>query len=695
MGDDLRGAVVAAVVEAVWADGEPWVACRAVRDGAGDVVDLEYVLANDAAQALVGMGPLVGRRMLELLPQVREGVFAHLRRAVEDGGARTVRLPTLAATDPSAWTGTWTWMELRAAGDVLVVHWRDATAEHELAEASRRSERRLAALVEHASDVVSVVGADRTVTYVTPAVERVLGRSVLGEDLLASARPDAVAAAAAALDALTAGPPGAAVELELPLRHADGRWVDVAVRATNHLADPAVAGIVVNWRDVTEERALAERLRQEALHDPLTGLPNRRLFDEELERALACTERDGTGLGVVFCDLDHFKAVNDGLGHPVGDELLRAVAARLRGSVRPSDVVARIGGDEFVVLAVGLTPQAGSEELSALAGRIRAAVRGEYRLGPREVVLTATLGAAAGTWPRAAADVLADADAALYEAKRSGRDRVEVFDDGMHRRAAERLDLGAALRRALGGGELQVHYQPQVDVVTGRTSGAEALLRWVHPERGVLPAGQFLPMAEESGLMVDVGAWVLTAAMTGAAGWRGEQGPPPRVTINLSRRQLAHPGLLDDIEAALEVSGIEPPRVEFEVTEQVVLGDVRTSERVLPAVRARGFGIALDDFGTGYSSLTWLQRLPVDTVKLDRSVIEPLAAEAGSAAATDGRRTVGAVTTFAHALGRTVTAEGVETAQQHRALRDLGCDSAQGFLYGRPAAVLTAAGVPA
>ncbi|PPK98612.1 PAS domain S-box-containing protein/diguanylate cyclase (GGDEF)-like protein [Kineococcus xinjiangensis] len=693
MGSDPLGAVDAAILDAVWSDGDPWVACRAVRDGSGAVVDFEYLRANERAVQLVGLGPLAGRRMLELVPEVRDSLFVEFRQALEEGRSRDVELPGAVREGQEHWRGGWYSHGIRVSGDLLVVHWRDSTAEHEQAETTKRSEQRLTALVEHASDVVTVVGADRRISYVTPAAERVLGRDVLGEDVFAAVHPDQLDLAQTVFEQLEAEGLGETVELELQLRHAAGNWRWVHVRATNHLADPAVAGVVINWRDVTEQRELADRLRRDALHDPLTGLPNRRFLTAELERAMARTQREDSHVGVVFCDVDHFKAVNDALGHPAGDELLQAVAARLRHAVRPADVVARLGGDEFVVLAEDLAPPAAAAraELTALARRIRTALRGGYRLAGRETPVTTTMGASSGRHPLSAVELLAEADTALYEAKRFGRDRLEVFDQDLHQRNRDRLDLEVALRRALGEGELQLHYQPQIDVASGRTVGAEALLRWLHPERGVLLPAEFLPLAEESGLIVDVGAWVLTAAMTGAAGWAGVDGEDaPYVTINLSARQLAHPGLLDDIDAALAASGIAPSRVEVEVPESVTTDDLDATGEVLKAVRARGIGVALDDFGSGWTSLTSLQRLPVDTVKLDRGFVIDLTSGTGCG----GTAVVEAVTTLAHALGKTVIAEGVETAAQHVALRGLGCDRAQGYLYGAPARTLAAGVAP-
>lgn len=673
------------VLASVLLDGdESWTVCRAVRDAAGAVVDVEYLHASRTAEAMVGLGSLAGRRMLEIVPEAAAAVLPVMRQAFDTGEPREVVYPSITRDDQWTWPG-WTALTVRPRGDDAVVQWRDATNEHNSSLAARRSETRLRALLENAGEVIAVLSPDgSTPLYLSPSLPRVLGHAEPGGGLTARVHPEDAPLVEQTFERLTTGGPGEVAELEVRLQHADGRWLWVHARGTNHVSDPDVGGIVVNLWDVTERHALAEQLRTQALEDPLTGLPNRRHIDAEVQRALQRTERSGACAGIILCDVDHFKRVNDTLGHPAGDELLCLVAHRLRAVVRPTDSVGRLGGDEFVVVCEDL---ADPGELAAVTARIQEALRGTYSVEGRDLAVTVTLGASCGDHTSTGTELLSEADTALYEAKRTGRDRSQVFDHKVHLRSRDRTAKEAALRRAVDDGALRLHYQPTVDLGTHVVTGAEALLRWQHPTQGLVLPGAFLPLAEETGLIVDIGRWVLATAMTQAASWRrpadGTPGvaAPPAVSINVSGRHLTHPGLLQHLDDALASSGLDPVRVELEITETVVLQDLDLTGRVLGEVRARGLRVALDDFGTGYSSLTWLQRLPVDTVKLDRSFIADLLSS------DDGHThdILRGVTSLAHALGKSVVAEGVETVEQHARVLMLGCDRAQGFLYGRPA----------
>jgi diguanylate cyclase (GGDEF)-like protein/PAS domain S-box-containing protein len=669
------------LAEAILADEEPWVVCRPVLDDDGSVVDFVYLVANAAAEESVGLGPLVGRPMVELVPESREGIFAVFCHVLETGDTHRSINPNLLRADHS-WPSGWTALEVRRARDLVVAHWRDATAEHEHAVAAERAEARLQALLANAGEVIAVYSADgRTPLYTSPSTLRVLGRD-RSTGMFDHVHPDDREHVAGALGRLVAGGPDSVEEVRARLQHADGRWLWVHGRGTNHVGDPDVGGIVINLWDVTEQHEMAEQLRTQALHDPLTGLPNRRLLDAELERALARLERTGGCVGLVLCDVDYFKSVNDAFGHPAGDDLLVAVTERLRALVRPSDVVGRLGGDEFVVVCEDLHSPA---ELTALTRRIQVALRGVYRVADQDLPVTVTVGASCTpSGSITPSDLLGEADTALYEAKRSGRDRAQVFDQRVHRRNRDRATRQGALRRAIEHDELVLHYQPKIDLSSGRAVAAEALVRWQHPTDGLLPPYDFLPLAEESALIVDIGEWVLSHAMRDAGRWLSQDDAPagearPTVNINVSGRHLTHPALLRHLDGALEASGLDPTRVELEITETALLQDLEIAARILHTVRERGIGIALDDFGTGYSSLTWLQRLPVDTVKLDRSFIADVLSPDGYA--TD---LLGGVTALAHAMGKRVIAEGVETREQHEVLVGLGCDLAQGFLYGRP-----------
>jgi diguanylate cyclase (GGDEF)-like protein/PAS domain S-box-containing protein len=670
------------LAEAILGDDEAWVVCRPVRDDTGEVVDFVYLLANAAAEDSVGLGPLTGRAMVQLVPESREGIFGVFRDVLDTGAIHRSITPSLERAD-HPWPTGWTALEVRRARDLVVAHWRDATAEREHAVAAERAEARLQALLANAGEVISVYSADgRTPLFTSPSMLRVLGRD-RSAGMFDHVHPQDREQVAASLGRLVAGGSGAVEEVRARLQHSDGRWLWVHGRGTNYVDDPDVGGIVINLWDVTEQHEMAERLRTQALHDPLTGLPNRRLLDAELERALARLERTSGCVGLVLCDVDYFKSVNDAFGHPAGDELLVAVTERLRGLVRPSDVVGRLGGDEFVVLCEDLRSV---DELGALTRRIQSTLRGVYRVGGQDLPVTVTVGASCT--PSGAvttSDLLGEADTALYEAKRAGRDRAQVFDQRVHRRNRDRATRQGALRSAIEHDQLVLHYQPKIDLRTGRPVAAEALVRWQHPSDGLLPPYDFLPLAEESLLVVDLGEWVLRHAMRDAAHWLAHEDAPadsarPTVNINVSGRHLTHPSLLRHLDEALRLSGLDPTRVELEITETVLLQDLEMAGRILETVRERGIGIALDDFGTGYSSLTWLQRLPVDSVKLDRSFIADVLSPQGGYA-TD---LLGGVTALAHAMGKVVIAEGVETREQHEVLVGLGCDLAQGYLYGRP-----------
>jgi diguanylate cyclase (GGDEF)-like protein len=461
--------------------------------------------------------------------------------------------------------------------------------------------------------------------------------------------------------------------------------------------------------DITERKALEARLSHQAFHDPLTGLANRARLRERVEAALA---RDATGpnVAVLYVDLDDFKRVNDSLGHAAGDRLLAEVAGRLLHATRGCDTVARLGGDEFAVL---LERVRGGEDARVVAARVGAALRAPFAVENTEVVVGASVGIArvadlaapdAGPGgapggapapdPAAAADLLLrGADVAMYAAKRAGKGRFAVYDRGMNADAFARLELEADLRRAVAPGdgahaageELRVHYQPIVELATGRPVGAEALVRWQHPRRGLIAPGAFVPLAEETGLVVPLGWHVLAAACAEAAGWPARGGAGPTLTVNVSARQLVEPGFVDAVSEVLARSGLAPARLLLELTESVLAQHDGPTLATLRGLKALGVRLGIDDFGTGYSSLRYLQRFPVDVLKVDRSFVAGLggaAAPAGEAAAS---------VALAHAviaLGRTLSlrtvAEGVETEAQRARLCELGCEFGQGYLFARP-----------
>src|SRR3954471_3860902 len=421
-----------------------------------------------------------------------------------------------------------------------------------------------------------------------------------------------------------------------------------------------------------ERKGLEARLTHQALHDDLTGLPNRALFLDRLGQALPRLGRHATSLAVLFLDLDKFKAVNDVLGHAAGDELLSAVAARLEGILRAGDTAARLSGDEFAVLCEDV---AGERHAIGVAERVAEALRDPFRLGGGDEVNVGTsVGITLATEPTEDADMLLrEADAAMYRAKERGGGVYEVFDDGMRARTTRRQETETSLRRALELGELAVRFLPQVELETGEVCGAEALVRWNDPERGLVGPLEFIATAEETGLILPIGAWVLEEACRLSRRW------PGLVTaVTLSPRQSWHPDLVDVVAGALERTGADPGTLLLEIGEAAVSEDLEAGAATLRRLEALGVRLALDDFGTGPSSLRALQRLPVDEVKIDGSLVSALGTDEQAGAF------VGAIVSLAHALGLRTVAEGVETAAQADALRALGCDLAQGFFFHHP-----------
>ena len=441
--------------------------------------------------------------------------------------------------------------------------------------------------------------------------------------------------------------------------------------------DVSFVQAVANTLSVALERWHAEEeIRHNALHDPLTGLPNRTLFLDRLGLALTRARRTGSATAVLFVDLDGFKMVNDSLGHGAGDELLRRVAPRIAGSLRANDTVARFGGDELIVLCEDVD---GEEEAIAVGERLLASfAEGPFPVFEDEVYVTASVGVAVARPDSTPGSLVRDADTAMYRAKEQGSGRLELFDDRLRGRVLDRMRLESALRRAVERCELTLAYQPIVALGDRSVAHVEALLRWEHAELGHVSPGDFIPVAEETGLIIPLGRWVLERACRDAAEWQGA-GAHASVCVNISPRQLAQPDFADIVADVLEVTGLAPSRLGLEITESVLMEQGDRPLEVLSRVRALGVSVILDDFGTGYSSLGYLQRLPIDTVKLDRSFIADLGEDGSEAAAI-----VQAVVTMAHALELSVVGEGVETPDQADRLRRLGCAMAQGFWFARP-----------
>src|SRR5215213_2054953 len=545
------------------------------------------------------------------------------------------------------------------------------------------SEERFRSLVQYSSDIITILDTDGTVHYVSPAVERVTGyrpEEQVGTNAFDSVHPDDRKQALNTF-AEVLKRPGLHPPLEFRVPHKDGSWRYLEHVVNNLVDDPAVRGVVVNSWDVTERKALVEQLSYQAFHDLLTGLPNRALFMDRLEHASSRANRRGSKVAVLFTDLDNFKVINDSLGHEVGDQLLVAVAERLKACLRPEDTAARLGGDEFTILVEDI---AGIGEVVQIAERIAETLQPPFALEDQEVFATASTGIALNSPAQEqAADLLRHADLAMYRAKRRGKARYEVFEPSMDAKALERLMLETGLRRALVRQQFRVYYQPIMALENDKIAGVEALVRWEHPQRGLLLPEEFISVAEETGLIVRIGQWVLREAGKQARIWRERYPgtPPLTISVNLSTREFFHPKLVAEV---LDESDIDPASLQLEITEgALTTNGMSSTDRTLRNLKRMGVQLAIDDFGLGYSSLSYLKRFPVDFLKIDRSFIAGLKREPNGVSTKDTEITK-AMIELTHALGFKVIAEGVETSEQLAQLRDMKCDFAQGNYFSEP-----------
>jgi diguanylate cyclase (GGDEF)-like protein/PAS domain S-box-containing protein len=559
----------------------------------------------------------------------------------------------------------------------------DVTDRRRAEEALRSSEERFRSLVQNASDLISILDSEGLVRYESPSHQRFLGvgpEEHAGRSVRDLVHPDDRDIVDEALRKLVLQP-DEIVTFEYRLRHLDGSWRVLESTASNLLGQPAVSGIVLNSRDITDRKLAEEKLLHDALHDELTGLPNRALFMDRLRQSMDRSRREPERLTVVlFLDLDRFKIVNDSLGHLVGDELLIQIADSLAAVLRPADTIARVGGDEFAILLEGSRDV---NDAVRVADRIHERLSSPINLGGHEVFITASIGIAVHTpeYERPE-DLLRDADTAMYRAKASGRACHVVFNRVMHRFVMARLQLETDLRRAVDRGQLRIHYQPFVDLASGEVAGFEALLRWHHPRRGLLPPDEFLPVAEETGLIVPMGRFVL---LEGCRQIREFQRKYPergklKLSVNLSNKQFFQADLFDQIEEAFAASGLEPSCLGLEITEGVIIRHADSAASRFSRLKSMGVQLYLDDFGKGYSSLNYLHRFPMDLLKIDRSFTSRIEEAEGNLAI------VRAIVTLAHQLGMQVVAEGIQTAEQRRMLTDLGCEYGQGFFISEPVA---------
>jgi diguanylate cyclase (GGDEF)-like protein/PAS domain S-box-containing protein len=560
-------------------------------------------------------------------------------------------------------------------------------------EASRQAggiQAHLAAIVESSDDAIIGTLPDGTITSWNTGAQRVCdyrSEEIIGESIALLVAPERPAEASELLGLIAAG--RSVVHYETVGTKKGGTPVDLSLTISPIRGpDETIVGAAAIGRDITERKRAEAELVHRALHDTLTELPNRALLADRLDQALTRCARDGGEVAVLFLDLDRFKVVNDGRSHAAGDQVLRAVGERLRDAVRPADTVARVGGDEFVIVC----EKAGRREGSLLARRIEAHLEVPFDVDVTPVVLTASIGLAVGRVGDSAKSLIRDADAAMYEAKAKGGSRTELFHTELHTRTERRLSMEAALRLAVPRDELWVAYQPIVSLSDEAMVGAEALLRWDSPDPAWAMPDAFIPVAEATGLIGPIGAWVLERVGRQLLEWSGtftSAVPGFNVSVNVSPLQLT-PALFDSL-VGLVRDGLDPRQISLELTENVLMGDAEQSIEALLGLRAVGVNLTMDDFGTGYSSLSYLRRFPIDTLKIDRSFIDGLGRDG------HGSAIVRAIIAMARSLGLSVVAEGVETAEQLAVLKELGCEFAQGFYWSPavPAAeLLSAFGAP-
>jgi diguanylate cyclase (GGDEF)-like protein/PAS domain S-box-containing protein len=540
----------------------------------------------------------------------------------------------------------------------------------------RQSEARFRSLVAHSSDLITVVAAGGEISYLSPSIERLLGYTA--DDLHGTSFLSLVAASDRARIAHVLEPFGPEADshtLECTLVHRDGTELEFEIRHTNLMDDEHIGGIVLNSRDISERKAFERQLAHQAFHDSVTGLANRALFADRVAHALSRRSDERTPMGVMFIDLDDFKTINDSLGHPVGDSVLRQVGERLLGALRPTDTAARFGGDEFAVLLEDIE---GSQDAADIAERLKEAIERPVDAEGKELFVRASIGICL-TRPgetTSPEDLLRNADVAMYMAKRDIKGSYRMFEPAMHESVVERLELRADLQRAIDERQLEVHYQPVVRLDKGSVNGLEALLRWQHPTRGTISPAQFIPLAEETGLIIPIGRWVLREACKQGAALQIAVGDDQRLmmSVNLSVKQLQSDTIVADVESALAESQLVPANLVLEITESVMMADIDLAVARLNALKALGVRLAMDDFGTGYSSLSYLSKFPVDILKMDRSFLQAGRADSGLAAA---------IVSLGETLNLQVVAEGIEMPEQLSSMLTLGCELGQGFLFAK------------
>ena len=646
-----------------------------VSEASDELIILDW---NPAAERMFGYSreEVIGRSPYDIfVPPERK---SHVQRAVRwPAGDDTVRVVNEARTKDgrTIWCEWFNTPMRDASGKVtrVIGMAQDITARM----AAERQLRLWANVLSHSVEGIVICDREQRILQVNAAFERLTGYSreeVLGKTprVLQSGRQDGAFYAAMWHTLLATG----AWSGEVCNRRKSGElyleWLSIS---TVYEESGQIAHFVGIFSDITERKAAEDRMTHLARFDALTNLPNRALLQDRLDQAIKVAQRSSERVGVAFIDLDRFKEVNDSLGHDAGDVLLRQLAERLTSAVRAGDTVARMGGDEFVLIFEHLHDE---KDATRCATTLLEELRKPVILEGHEIIVTASIGIA--LFPEDAHDaqgLLRNADAAMYQAKADGRDRFHFYTEALHRRAIDLLSMENALRRALNRGEFTLHYQPQVDILTGKLVGAEALIRWNHPEKGLVMPSAFIPIAEERGLIKAIDEWVFAEVVRQIAAWDRSGLPRIPIALNISSVPFHDKDFLENVAGTIEGSGVGAERLELELTESVMMRNIETSAAVMQYLHEMGLHLSIDDFGTGYSSLNYLRRLPIDKIKVDQSFVKEMIVHA------DGTRIVSGIVGLAKSLRLQVIAEGVETEEQLELLRAHGCDQAQGFLFSR------------